>query len=815
VTRRILLWLPAALVLLAASAAGYLVWMAKTAEPDYAGQVSLKGLTEAVRVRFGPHAVPTIEAATLDDLIFAQGYVTAAERMWQMDLMRRLAGGRLAEVFGEDALPTDRFLRTVGLAEAARRAFADLEPRYRDLLRSYAAGVNAYRDRAAGRLPLEYRIAGFAPDLWRPEDSLAIGEYMAWMLSLNLREELVFLRLARRLGNRRAAELFMTDEGIPAPALSPDLPELTGMPDRAGLTADPVAFDALLAMPARWGLPSPGPASNAWAVTGARTADRAALLANDPHLGAGAPALWYELELSAPGLHAAGVALSGIPLILIGHNQDLAWGFTTAMADTQDLFLERPTPDGRAVERADGMPEPVATRVERIHIKGREQPLELAVRSTRNGVIANGILGREGESPMALPGVATPYLLALRTNLDVPDRAFAGIFGLNVAKSLEEARRASRDLRHASQNAMLAHRDGGIAWQVTGLLPRRGRGLGFFPSPGWVAGYGWTGYVPQSDNPGLTNPTGEALVTANDRTIPTDYPVNVGQVWMAPYRAQRIVELLTAAQALTPRDMARMQMDRVCLLAGHYQQALRRLEPELRAHDPEAWRIAEILLAWDRTMDGGSRAAALSVLLQPALYQALYGDELGDDLPSLMTLHLSAYTSLEETVRTGRSGFWDDVGTPETEGPAEIWGRALRGAWGRLQSFGQDPKDQQLARVRPLTFTHALDRVPILGRLFDVGPIGVGGGDYTVNVMKGSPNDPLRPGVIPSMRVVFTPADWGGTRGVLPLGQSGHRLSPYREDQLADWLVGDSHPWPWDGPAPGREIGTLTLQPAP
>ena len=416
---------------------------------------------------------------------------------------------------------------------------------------------------------------------------------------------------------------------------------------------------------------------------------------------------------------------------------------------------------------------------------------------------------------MGLPRVTTPYLLALRTNLDVPDRAFAGVYGLNVARTLEEARRASLDLRHASQNAMLAHRDGGIAWQVTGLLPQRGRGLGFFPSPGWVAGYGWTGYVPQSDNPGATNPPGDAIVTANDRTIPTDNPVNVGQVWMAPYRRQRIVELLDRAKALTPQDMARMQMDRVCLLAGHYQQALRRVEPELRARDPEAWRIAEILLDWDRTMDGGSRAAALMILLQPALYQALYGDELGDDLPALMTLHMSAYTSLEETVRTGRSSFWDDIGTPEIEGPPEVWGRAVHAAWSRLQSFGKEPEDQQLARIRPLTFPHALGRVPVLGRLFDIGPIGVGGGDYTVDVMKGSPNDPLRPVVVPSMRVVFTPADWKATRGVLPLGQSGHRLSPYREDQLADWLAGGNRPWPWDGPAPGRGIGTLTLEPTP
>lgn len=819
--RKSLSWLAAALVLLvvlALGAGGWLVWSAKRAEPLYGGRVALAGLAAPVRVRFGPHGIPTIEAEDLNDLVFAQGYATAAERMWQMDLMRRLGGGRLAELFGEEALPVDRFMRTVGLAQAAREGFAALEPRYQGLLRSFAAGVNAYREGAAGRLPLEYRIVRRAPEVWRPEDSLAIGEYMGWMLCVNVREELVFLRLAARLGNRRAAELFMTDEGVPAPAPSADLPELSdpvAAPGAGTWDPDPAGLDALFARVARLGLPTPGPASNAWAVTGPRTADGAALLANDPHLGAAVPPIWYELELRAPGLHAVGASLPGVPLVLIGHNADLAWGFTTAMADTQDLFLERPTRDGGAVERPGGASEPIAERTERIRIQGRDRPLELRIRSTGHGVVLNGILGGNGESPTVLPAADVPYLLALRTNLEVPDRAFAAVFGLNTARTLEEARRAALDLRHASQNAMLAHRDGGIAWQVTGVLPQRGRGLGFFPAPGWAHGYGWTGYLPQSASPGATDPPGAALVTANDRTIPIDYPVNVGQVWMAPYRRQRIVALLDAARALTPADMARMQTDRVSPLAGHYRQALRRLEPELRVRDPEAWGIAGMLLDWDGTMDGGSRPAALQILLQTALYRALYEDELGDDLPALMSLHMSAYTSLQETVRTGRSSFWDDRRTPQAEGPAEIWARALRAAGERLASFGPGPGDGQLARVRPLTFSHALGRVPVLGRLFDVGPIGVGGGDYTVNVMKGSPNDPLRPVVVPSLRVVFTPARWADTRAVLPLGQSGHLLSPYRRDQLDDWLSGGGHPWPWGGPPPGREVATLTLEPAP
>lgn len=804
-TRRLLLKLTAAPLILLVCALGYIAWIAKRAEPDYSGRITLPGLTTPVRIRYGAHAVPTIVAKSLEDLVFAQGYVVASERMWQMDLMRRLAAGRLAKVFGEAALPTDRFFRTIGLSEAARHALADLDASDRSLLQAYAAGVNAYRERAKGRLPLEYWVAGFTPAPWRPEDSLVIGQYMAWLLSGNVRQELVFLRLAKRLGAARATELFPIDEGIPATTDVADFPELTDL--------DPMVFERLLAMPARWGLPVPAPASNAWAVTGRRTADQAALLANDPHLKASMPSIWYELELHGGGLHAAGVALPGIPLILIGHNADLAWGFTTTVADTQDLFLERLTPDGRSVIRAGGVPDPILTRRETIAVKGRTAPLELRIRHTHNGVIINDILERSGTSQKSLVTVTTPYLLALRSNLEVPDRAFSALIRLNTATTLEEARRAVLGLRHAAQNAMLAHRDGGIAWQVTGLLPRRGRGSGLFPSPGWEAGSGWTGYVPQSENPGLTNPSGDVLITANNRTIPADSPINVGQSWLAPYRAQRIQELLAASKAVTPQDMARMQLDRVSIPARHVQQALRRLEPQLRTLDPQAWHIAELLLDWDASMEGGSRPGALLLLLRPALYQALYGDELGTDLSALMSLDTVTYTCLDETVHSGRSSFWDDVTTPQPEGPAEIWVRALHMAWERLQSLAPDPEEQRLAGIQTLTFHHAFDPLPILGRLFSVGPQGAAGGNYTINVMKGSPSEFDKAVVVPSLRVVYTPADWHQTRGTLPLGQSGHRLSPYRTDQLADWWAGRSHPLPWNGPPSGTEIGTLTLEP--
>ncbi len=784
--------------ILVAAASAYLFWATKAAEPRYSGAYRFDELSAEVTVRFGAHAVPTIEASRATDLIFAQGFVVASERMWQMDLMRRLAQGRLAEVMGEPPLAVDRFFRAIGLGAVARASLTALEPSYRELLRAYAAGVNAYLREARNRLPLEYRLAGIKPEPWQPEDSLAVAAYMSWKLSFNAREELTFLRLAARLGNQRAAELFPTDEGVPAPPPDPDLPQLS-----AGLAA---GLAKVVSLPARYGLPIPGAASNAWAVTGHRTADGAAMLANDPHLAASMPGTWYELELKAPGLHVAGVALPGVPLVIIGHNADLAWGFTTTMADTQDLFVERLIPDSHEVMRPNGGRERINKRVEQIAVAGWDTPFAQTIRSTSHGVILNDVLTPGADTTVGLPTLQTDHLIALRWTAEVVDRSFAAFYKLSTATSIPAARAAIGDFRLASQNLMLAHRDGGIGWQVSGVLPRRGRGHGTFPLPGWTADSAWQGYVPVQDNPGDEDPPALELITANHRTVPLDHPVQVGRAWMAPYRARRIAELLARAAPLSVADLAAMQLDRVSVQARHYQRSLRRLAPALRRADPEAWAIAEQLLAWDGDMDPGSRAAALLVRLERALYESLYGDEFGDDLALLMDLSTSTYDPLQETVRSGESSFWDDVGTPEREHPWQIWSQALRAAAAAADG-------RQLGELRTLTFRHAFDQMPVLGRFFNVGPLAIGGYSHTVNVAKGSPQTPELAVFVPSLRVVYTPSDWSGTRGVLPLGQSGHRFSRYRTDQLDDWREGRTHRWPWGGPRRGELIGTLELKP--
>jgi penicillin amidase len=804
--RRWWVWILLLPVLLLTGAGGAGYWLARQAEPLYSGTVAVPDLAAPVTVSFGPHAIPYIRAASREDLFFAQGYLVASERMWQMDLIRRIARGELSEMLGEEVLAVDRLFRTLGLHRAAERNLEALSDEGRRYLEAYARGVNRWRERYAGRLPLEYRIVGIEPAVWRPADSLSVAEYMAFLLSFNAKEELVYLQLARRLGKARALELFPSDENIPAPAYARDLPDYA--------TAPIEPFLPYLRLAKKLGLPRPGPASNTWAVAGTHTADGQPLLANDPHLMPSMPGLWYELEMKAPGYHVAGICLPGLPLVVIGHNGDLAWGMNTSMADTQDIFVERLTAAGDSVERANAPPEAIALRTEEIAVKDWPEPHRMQVRETDHGVILNDVLAETRPIPLDFVELASRELITLRWTIELPDRAFDGIYRLNTATTIAGARAAIALISHASQNILIVHRDGSIAWQMSGTLPVRGKGLGTFPAPGWNSEYGWDGYVPPGDNPGTLNPPAGMIVSANNRTIPIDYPVHVTRSWMPPYRARRIEQLLDDKAQLTVADMQAIQLDKKGLEAIPWLDALHKLEPHLRTTDPQAWKVAnDMLRNWNGSFEPDSNFAALFVLLRRELFDAIYADELGDDLQGFMAVNLFAYGALQETVRTGESSFWDDVRTPGKETPADIWARALRRAARNLRTQQGELSSAQLGRLRRLTFPHAFHSIPLLGKLFRVGPVAVGGDNHTVDAVKTEINAPEIPLFIPTYRVVYTPGDWRQTRGAQPLGQSGHLFSQFRTDQLDDWLNGRMHSWSWGGTPADKVIATLRLVP--
>lgn len=795
---RWLSWPLLLLTIVATGAAAFAYWLARQAEPVYTGNLTLPGLEKPVEVIFSTRAIPTLHAASVEDLMFAQGYIEASERLWQMDLMRRIARGRLAEILGEKALAVDRLFRTLGIGGASERNLSALSNYGKSLLEAYARGVNAYQTGATNRLPLEYRIAGITPAEWTPVDSLSIAEYMAYLLSFNAKEELIYLALAARVGRERVLELFPTDEDVPAPA------DARLLPDYAGLRGN--LLQPYHSLVRELGLPTPGPASNTWVVAGSHTASGKPLLAGDPHLMPSMPGIWYELEMQAPGYHVAGISLPGLPLILIGHNEHLAWGMNTSMADTQDIFVERVTAGGNAVLRHNGETEDIVETSELIAVKDWVEPHRLTVRTTSHGVILNDVLAEKRPLPLDFIKLESPELIALRWSIELPDRALDGIYALNVATTLQEAFDAIGLISHASQNILLAHRNGNVGWRMSGTLPLRRKGTGAFPMPGWNSDYGWAGYLPAARNPGAMNPPSGIIVSANNRTIPIDYPIQVTRSWMPPYRARRIEQLLDGKTSLSPEDMRLMQLDQVGLETEPWLETLRRLEPEIRAADPETWPgTGQVLVKWDGRFDEDSQAAALFVRLRHTMIEAIYADELGDDLQGFMDMQLYTYGALQETIRTGQSSFWDDVRTPGTETPAQIWARALR-------QVSSEPQ-VTLGQLRQLAFPHAFHNIPLIGQFFDAGPFSAGGDNHTVNVVKAAIDTPEEALFIPSYRVVYSAGDWGQVLGTQTLGQSGHRFSPYRSDQLDDWRNGGLHTWSWGGPASDQTLGILRLLP--
>lgn len=760
--RRLGFGLLALLLAGAAGLAGALWWSLPAAEAELA----LPGLAAPVTVTLDSHGIPRIAATGERDAAMALGWLHARDRMFQMELMRRGAAGRLAELVGAPALRVDRFTRTLGLA---RRAAADLEglpAETRDLLEAYASGVNAWIA-ARGRFAAPEFIALGAPEPWQPSDSLLWGKVMGLWLSGNWRAELERARLDALLPAERLRDLWPEDTSPGDPRVAP------------GVALDPDGLGRLAEALPRFPGPGtlPASASNAWAVAGARSATGAPLLASDPHLGFQAPILWYLARIAlADGRLLAGATSPGVPFLVIGRNAGLAWGFTTTHSDTQDVFVERLAgPD--SYETPEG-PRRFAVTEEVIRIRGAA-PETLRVRETRHGPVISD-----------LDGMATgdgSVLAVAMANLAPADTAAAGLHALNRAGSVAEARGAAALITSPSQNLMLADAAGRIALLLTGRTPRRLAGDGTRPAPGWDGSHDWLGWVPFEDLPHAEDPPGgaplEALANANNRVAPAGHPVFLGRDWFADWRFRRIATLLAARPEHDAAGFAAMQRDTVSpfaqVLTGP-DSLLRRLPPQPGA----AGTAQALLLAWD-----GDIAADRP---EPLIFNAW--------LRRLGRLALAA-GGVPPGAWSADAGFLERVlaadgsGTAWCDGDcAALAGRALAEAVAELQpGQGPDPAAWRWGRVHLARFEHPLLRaLPGLGRLTRL-EAATGGDDWTI--ARGG----MRGGEGPEgfahvhgagLRLVADLADPDATLAIIATGQSGHPLSAHWGDLLAPWRDG-------------------------
>ncbi len=774
------LLLPALLASGLLLAVGWMVFLYRHPLPRVRGIMQAEGLVEPVTISRDAHGYVRIEATSVNDAVFAQGYAHAQDRLWQMEMNRRVGSGRLAELFGELALPADTFLRRLGLRRAAESDLGELEPGEKALLEAYAAGVNAGRASLGWRIPLEFRLLGFRPEPWTVLDSLTWIQVMSMDLCSNWEQELLRGKILAKMGPAGATvlHLFTRDGAVTVPHLSREAERL---------------FDKLsdLYAEARDYLPNAGlpGGSNAWAVSGKRSASGKPMLANDPHLVGRVPSVWHEVHLIAPNLDVQGVGFPGMPLVVIGHNARVAWGITNSFADTQDLYIERFSEDDpNLVETEDGFA-PVELYQETIRVRGRDPVVE-EVQVTRHGpILVRGDLGA----------------LALKwVNYD-SSHPVSTLLAMNQADSAAGFKEALRHWQAPSSNFVYADVEGNIGYLMAGQIPIRARGTGLTPVPGWNGEWEWTGVIPFEDLPGVDNPESGHVVTANNPVVDSTFPYHITWDWQGSARATRIERRLLEQPIHTAESFQRIQLDFHSEMGLRFVRACSALQPPGKG---EA-RVLDILRDWDG--DGGPDSAGMAIyqvmmlgtlkeILQPLLGEELMGEFLG--VPSnplaVMAGHTGRYTTwlinlLEEPER------YPDLGGEGTLEEALLDGlsRATRYLEERL---GPDPSRWKWGKLHRLMFAHSLGSHRALGKVFNSPRIPMGGDTDTVFQTAVIPHQAFAQSWCPSWRQVVDLACPEASRTVIATGQSGHPASRNYMDQFQLWATGQLRPHPTDYP---------------
>ncbi len=778
--RRPLARLVIVLVLLALAGAGagaVLVWRSF---PTITGRITVPGLNAPVEVIRDRWGIPHLYAQTSRDLFFAQGYVHAQDRLWQMDLTRRVPSGRLSELFGEVTLPSDRFVRTIGMRRAAEEEQAHLDPESAAALSAYAAGVNAWIAQHRSRLPIEFTLLQYQPEPWSTTDSLIFGKSLAWTLGGNWKYQLLRAHLIARFGTDGMRTLVP-----PYPAGAPVI-----VP--AGARFDTWRAGALLRLLDAGGLPS-GIGSNNWALSGSRTATGHPLLANDPHLESQMPSTWYEMHLVGGPFDVTGATLPGVPGVIIGHNAEIAWGVTNAGPDVQDLYIERFDPADPTRYLYRGRWEPVALIREEIRVRGRRDPVVVPVRLTRHGPIINDVVEGLGA------------FLAFRWTALEPGTVSAAVLHLDRAHNWDEFRAALRLWTVPAQNFVYADRAGNIGYQLPGRIPIRANGDGLVPVPGWTGEHEWTGVIPFDRLPSVRNPSRGSLVTANNRIVPDGYRYVLSQEVDPGYRAARIEALLAPLRRATVADMQAIQMD-VMSLPGR--ETVRALDGVRIAEDPAAGLLAD-LRGWDGSLRAENRPAAIYEAFRIALAPRLFKEALGDDLYKQYIERPEVWQPvLLRLLRDRSSRWWGGRGRDA------VVADALREAGELLtRRLGPDRSRWTWGRLHETRFIHPLGRVWALSWIFNAGAPPTGGDLFTVN-NGGFSRDTFSQIIVASYRQVIDLHDWDQSVAIHTTGQSGLPFHRHYRDQVPLWATGGYHPMLFSKPRIQQNAeGTLTLTP--
>lgn len=774
---RLLGWSFLVLALLAGGAYLYL----RQSLPRVEGEIRLAGLSGPVEILRDRYGIPHIHAASPADASFALGFVHAQDRLWQMEMNRRIAAGRLSEVVGKGGLETDRFLRTLGVRRSAGANLKALDAETRALLDAYAAGVNAYLA-TDPVLPIEFWLTGARPEPWQPADSVAWIKMMAWDLGGNWRNEVLRMHLSKTVPLARIHQFVAPYPGE-APLEIADLKTLYKALEKDGVQ---LAEDLSRLVAAAPGVPPEGLGSNNWVVSGGRSASGKPLLANDPHLGLTAPPIWYFAHLTAPGLEVIGATLPGVPAVVLGRNAHMAWGFTNTGPDVQDLYIEKLDTAGGYLA-PDG-PRPFQVIDEVIRVKGAE-PERLRVRISRHGPVISDV------SRLVQDQAPRGHVVAFAwTALAEDDLTLQAALKFARARDWPGFLDAARDFHSPQQNMVYADAAGNIGFVAAGRVPVRKPEndlKGLAPAPGWLAKYDWDGYVPFDELPRSYNPASGIFMTANHKITPPGYPHFLGAEWQPPYRADRIQSLLEATPKHGVPSFARIQADVVSL-------AMRELLPRLLATRPrseEAKRALALLAKWDGTMAADRPEPLIAWGWWRELARSLYADELGEAFAA----NWLARAPFVSSVLSGEAAAWcDKVGTPAVETCEEVLAESLEAALADLRRrYGTDMAAWRWGEAHAARSEHRpLGRQPLLARLFDIN-VPSPGDAYTVNVGRNNLNDEARPFAsrhAAGMRALYDLANLENSLYIHSGGQSGNIFSGHYRAFSEAWAKNEYIP---------------------
>ncbi len=792
--------------------------------PQRDGTIHLAGLAAPVIVTYDNLGVPNISAANLPDLFFAQGYITAQDRLWQMDMTRRFASGDLAVILGPKYLKYDREQRILGLQQVAQRAAAAMDPRDRAHFEAYAAGVNAYIEQHRKTLPMEFRFLGYAPHVWTVEDSLLVGLSMTEFLNHGLyKDKLEKEKILAKLGPELTADLFVNTSwrdhppGADSSDIENDIPQDTtpdeeeqsapqarlhggGIPSRvkrdfaegvepqilrlrrpssAGSARDDKqvsAGGAAIQLAPPWSKEGQNgatkdlhsrlerqlrPGSNNWVLSGAHTASGKPLLSNDMHLDLEIPNVWYEAHLTAGDFDVAGVTLPGVPYVIVGHNQHIAWGFTNLGPNVEDLYIEKFNDQGEYLT-PQGWVKP-EHRQEIIRVKG-EPEVTLDVVKTRHGPIISDLIPGETRK------------LALKWTVYDPQATRIPFFAVNAARNWQEFEAAFSQFGAPGQNVVYADVDGNIGYQATGLIPIRANGDNSVPVPGDDDAHEWTGYVPYDQLPSVYNPASGILATANGRVTPDGYPYELSLEWMSPYRTQRIYKLLKEPKKFTPADLLAIQTDVVSPFDRFCAERFVYAVDHAENASARAKTAAELMRNWDGTMSIDSAAATIAAFSRDKLQELLLKPRLGDEWKEYKWFMGSVWL---ENVLTHQPPAWLPQGYSSYD---ELLAAAVDSAVNDASATGSLAL-WKWGRVHRVDITHPFwSHFPILKNSAGTGSQPLAGDTETI--------DQVAPHFGPSERLTVDFSDLDATTLNIVNGQSGDIFDPHYNDQWDPYYHG-------------------------